>query len=250
MRLIFRRQSNAHRKPDFSIELIDWLLSTTDDLQPIAAPTLLPQMNPLFHNIMKTNSSLSFVRIATAVTALTLGAVALRAGPIYQGAIGAGWQINHYEPIGQSFTAEDANILSIGFNVWDVNLHAGPLDPITVSLYAGAGNGGTLLGSANLQGLVPNYNGWHYADFSFVSLTVGNVYTAFVEAVTARGAINGAGSNPYAGGQAYLQGGAVAHLDLTFHVVPGANNVPDTSVTAPLALVLAGLALVRRRRAA
>lgn len=181
--------------------------------------------------------------------ALFAAVAALHAGPIFQGTYNAGWQIDHFEPIGQSFTAEDANILAIGFNVFDVNQHVGPLNPLTVSLYDGAGMAGTLLGTADLQGVVPNYDGWLYADFSFVSLAVGNVYTASLSTLSARGGIRGANGDPYAGGTGYLFGGPQAGIDLMFHVIPGA-NVPDSSVALPFALTLAGLALARRRRLA
>ena len=50
-------------------------------------------------------------------------------------------QINYFEPIGQSFLAEDSNV-STAFNLTAINPHVENSDPLLFSLYEGDGLGG------------------------------------------------------------------------------------------------------------
>ena len=77
--------------------------------------------------------------------ALSFAAPPAISGVILQDQAIAQWQIQALEPLGQSFTAEDPNVL-IAFSFSDINL-SNPNLPITVNLLLGDGLGGALVGS-------------------------------------------------------------------------------------------------------
>ncbi len=107
------------------------------------------------------------------IAAMVMSLVAtVDAGLIIQERKSWGLQIRSFSPIGQTFTAEDAQIISIGFWVKDWNPSFGPID-LTVQLFQGVGTGGPSLGSAPIEGLSPGFDGFYDADFTSVSLTVG-----------------------------------------------------------------------------
>ena len=76
---------------------------------------------------------------------LLAGSVTVRAGVILQDEQDAAIQIHLFEPIGQSFTAEDSNI-DFAFFYDQFNVSS-PHDPFQVQLRDGDGLGGTVLGS-------------------------------------------------------------------------------------------------------
>ena len=87
-----------------------------------------------------------------------------------------------FSPLGQTFTAIDTDLISIGFAYSDIN-PGSPNEPITLRLYAGDGVGGTLLASRifTLPSVLPSTLDAPVivdTDFSGVSLTVGAIYTA------------------------------------------------------------------------
>lgn len=184
--------------------------------------------------------------LGLASLAIASFAATAAAAPILQEQGAAAYQIQYFSPFGQSFTAEDAHV-SIGFFILDFNApHAPDDDDVTITLYAGEGTGGAVLGSGDATGLTLGFQGWADVDFSSVALTLGSVYTAVISDDTIRWGVGAqASGNPYAGGQLYLQGDAFADGDARFRVLP--QQVPE-----PLTIVLAGLGLagfaVRRRR--
>jgi hypothetical protein len=160
--------------------------------------------------------------ILVVILIMTLTANA-KAGVIIQPQSNWGYQIKHYMWVGQTFTAEDALIKSIGFYVNEMNPHM-PFAPIWVDLFAGVGTSGTFLGRAQLEGIEPGYSGFYDADFTSVTLTVGQVYTATLLSSTDRAAVRGTyfepPPGPYAGGEAIFHGAPDPSRDLAFRVLP------------------------------
>jgi hypothetical protein len=131
--------------------------------------------------------------------------------------------ISFHQPVGQSFTAADTRISAIAFAFSDIN-PTFPNDPVTMSLYAGEGFGGTLLASVTqtLPAVLPGTSAtpeFFDFDFSGVELDVGSVYTVTTSNSPKVGVVYSQ-SNPYAGGVLYTPeyGGAVAEWDLNFRV--------------------------------
>jgi hypothetical protein len=166
------------------------------------------------------------------------------AGLISQTQANWGYTINYFMPVGQTFIAEDPLINSIGFNIGEANP---PLSfaPVLVSLYKGVGTGGTLLGQSPLSGLQPGYKRFYDADFRWVTLTVGQVYTATLSSTSARAEVRGTfnvpSPGPYAGGQAIFAGVLYPNRDLSFRVQP----IPEPATIGLLAL---GGMILRRRK--
>lgn len=152
-------------------------------------------------------------------------------------------QIYSYSGIGQTFTAEDSAIDSIGFYFIDMNPTYGPLS-LTINLYDGQGFGGSSLGS-QLFSLTDRFNGWYDVDFSFASLAVGSVYSVELVAPTQRWAVQ-VNQHSYASGVTigsaidYLGGNAIikdqirTNNDLRFRVTASETVI----VPEPLSSVL------------
>jgi hypothetical protein len=108
----------------------------------------------------------------------------------------------------QSFTAVVGRISSIGFFIWDANAFFGGLE-FTVTLFAGEGTGGAVLGSRTrtLASLQPNDRPITFVDFDFSGavLVPGQVYTAKIVSTSSRGAVCTSYflGDVYPGGQAY-----------------------------------------------
>jgi len=82
-----------------------------------------------------------------------------------------------YRPLGQTFTAEDSKISSIGFEVEGYSEYSST--QLTYELREGVGTNGQLLASANFT-LPTTFSGYADADFSSVTLTVGQLYTVMI----------------------------------------------------------------------
>lgn len=138
--------------------------------------------------------------------------------------------IDIVEAVGQSFLAEDASV-SIGFKIGDINTQFPNLG-LTMNLFEGSGMGGTLLGTV-FSTVPDSYDDFLDFDFSSVSLTPGNVYTASIEAPNYRWGVYSyywgtQYSDPYVDGTAFFYGSARIDEDLTFRVLPTA-PVPEPS---------------------
>jgi hypothetical protein len=170
-------------------------------------------------------------------------------------------QVEYFGPIGQSFTAIDDQLVSIGFKLGTLNASF-PNDPVTVDLYSGAGTGGTLLASDTLT--LPDYlDGTAFTDFDFsgTTLSVGGIYSAVVSIVgsSPHTGIGLSSADPYSGGAAFGQnlgdaGCNPGACDLAFQVVgtsaAGALPEPATWAMMILGFGAAGAALRQRRRTA
>lgn len=181
----------------------------------------------------------SIIAAAIAVVA----PLSVSAATIDLGLGGTTWQINAYEPIGQSFTAEDA---LVDIEYWIVSFNTQfPLESITANLYDGEGLGGSVVDTVTVDPL-GGFTGY-FKFFDNIALTVGSVYTI---ALTSPNPYWGAQSadQSYDGGTGFLSGAPVS-VDMAIRVTPDLSAVP---LPAGGLLLLGGLGLLgaakRRKR--
>lgn len=201
------------------------------------------------------------VTTGTAVSFAVMKANPVQAASIIQDQTNGAIQILHASSIGQTFTAEDAFIESIGFSIADfssfgedVNSSLVPNDfSITVKLYEGIGTNGTLVGSGVFNQLFDDFNGWADVDFTSVVLNVGNTYTAIVEDENFRWGVEYFDANAYLGGHVLSPSGRVGdaeNVDLRFRVLvretPTPTSVPEPGTVAGLSLL--GLSLFLKKK--
>lgn len=188
------------------------------------------------------------------IAALAIGGAAF-AGPIVQATSNTNMQIEFFEPIGQSFTAEDS---AVKFGLYIEPINAGfPLSGLHFRLLSGDGLGGGVLLDQTLSPAL-GFGGYLEFDLSTVALTLGNAYTVAVDVPGTSpywGANLNGGGNPYAGGQAYyndpnniLPGAATS--DFRFQVLPTIAAIPEPGTLVLAGLALAGLVATRRRQSA
>lgn len=130
-----------------------------------------------------------------------------------------------HQPVGQSFMAVDTRISAIAFAFSDIN-PSSPNDPVTMSLYAGEGFGGTLLRSVTmtLPAVLPSTSAppeFIDFDFSGTVLEAGSMYTiAVTTSNSPKIAVVYNANNPYAHGNTFspAYGGAIMEWDLNFRV--------------------------------
>jgi hypothetical protein len=203
--------------------------------------------------------TLASAALAGALVAGVLAAPASKAAIILQDYADLPIQANQYEPIAQSFTAEDEAILfAFYFQALDV---AAPNETMQLTLLAGDGTSGAQLATQTFT-LSPQFQGFYDVDFSSVALTIGLRYTAVLSVPGTSpywGVDLAFESNPYVDGRAYFTSSAMDYWnslrdDFRFRVTPTdgtdpePNPVPEPSSLALLALALGGLGLTARRR--
>jgi hypothetical protein len=156
-------------------------------------------------------------------------------------------QVKVASPIGQTFKAEDQHISAIGFWLIDFNPQYEYIS-VNIELFRGVGINGQSLGIESVKGLAPGFNGFYDADFSFVNLTPGEMYTAIVSSPNARPGLsyrewrsNGQilSPDPYIYGDCIMSGNIEYNYDAIFRVTP-----------EPATILLFGLgaALMRKRK--
>src|SRR5882724_4246360 len=152
----------------------------------------------------------------------------LWSGEIIQPQTRGSLDIAAFNPLGQTFTAEDSKISSIGFQVW-ANIDQYSSAQLTYELREGADPSGLLLASASFT-LPTTFSGYADADFSSVTLTVGQIYTVLLFASNPSFAVDWnqwaddtgpiPGRIDYTGGQAMVFGLLMPREDLTFRIDP------------------------------
>ena len=173
--------------------------------------------------------------------------VTAHAGLIIQNQKNMGTQIKDFYPMGQTFTAEDP-LVAIAFWVEEQPPLYGPvpeLANLTIELFEGVGTGGISLGSAPVEGLSSEFDGFYDADFSSVTLTVGQVYTAIISSDNVYASVSYKHADLYPGGVLIETGILKPDYDMAFRITP---------IPAPGAVLLGsiGVGLVgwlRRQRA-
>ncbi|MEJ1297462.1 MAG: hypothetical protein RPU64_07730 [Candidatus Sedimenticola sp. (ex Thyasira tokunagai)] len=145
-------------------------------------------------------------------------------------------QLNHFEPLGQSFTAIDTNVeAGLSFDV--MNGHLANDSAINYILYEGQGVSGAELASITFS-LEDTFSGIYMADFTSINLTVGSVYSLVASVVD---------SSPYWGlrGGTALDGGEAVYGGITNTVEDMQISVDGVSaVPVPAAVWLFGSALL------
>ena len=186
-------------------------------------------------------------KLISLITLLLLPTVANRAHGVTIGSTDgqSTSQINYFNPIGQTFQAEGTILESFAFHYLVMNGYL-PNVNITLSIYAGVGNGGTLIGAETLS-LDAAHNELHAANFSSLGsvFTIGNQYSAILTTTNAYWGIYSS-NNGYANGNAIQSGVAYASFDQRFSAT--FSSVPDKGSTVVLlGAGVVALAFARRR---
>ncbi|MBD8530717.1 MULTISPECIES: PEP-CTERM sorting domain-containing protein [unclassified Massilia] len=174
-----------------------------------------------------------------------------QAGIILQDKENISLQVNAFEPLGQSFIAEDQKI-KFAFYYKDFNPDT-PLETLRMRLLSGDGPSGIVLGSVEFS-LIAAFEGFFDVDFSGITLTVGSTYTALLDVPgnSPRWGVSAHKGDVYLNGSSYeLLGNLTAQDDMRFRVTPALETVPgevpEPASIAIFALGLAGLHIGRRK---
>ncbi len=169
------------------------------------------------------------------------------AGEIVQPQSSGALNLYDFAPLGQTFTAEDPRISSIG--VYISGGRTNFTTQLTYSLLTGAGIDGTLLGTSSIT-VTNSFRGYADVDFSSVTLTVGQTYSVLVTANNVNfladwnqiysdlGGDAFPGRIDYTGGESIVSGELNPNNDLTFRIEP----IPEPG--APALLLTAGFCLL------
>ena len=194
------------------------------------------------------------VLFGLAVIGLATAPQQTRAAVILQDEGASTFQIDVFEPIGQSFVAEDE---LVNFAFWYSVINPGsPNDPLEFRLYDGAGTGGPLLFTQGF-GLAENFDAFYDIDLSAIPLTIGQTYTAaaFIPGDSARWGLRASQDDPYADGRIFAAGNLSncgvddSACDARFRVTPRTVSVSEPGSLAILGLGLVGFSIARRRQA-
>src|SRR5215467_6336464 len=154
--------------------------------------------------------------------ALFASSIAANAGIIIQDQYSTILQVFYFQPVGQSFVAEDPNVL-VAFNYQCISCPFFPnTDALQMQMLRGAGLGGPVLATSAPFNLPDTFTGFFDVDFSALNLRVGEVYTAVLNVLGTSpywGVRGERRSNEYADGSAFF-GQPSEVLDLSFRITP------------------------------
>lgn len=176
----------------------------------------------------------------------TILPLAATAAPILQNQSTNSYQMQHWQPIGQSFTAEDSIVECIGIYIAPSNPSL-DLSGINFKLFEGEGFAGNIIQSEVFKPSA-GYTGWLDMNVKSVDFNVGSKYTIALSTYTPYWGILISSNDVYAGGQAYHANIAgqtnVDYKDLKFHV----NPVPIPAAIWLFGVGIASIVGFRRRK--
>jgi hypothetical protein len=153
----------------------------------------------------------------------------------------AGFSLNLviFAPTGQSFTADSADLNSIGMWTSTCNCPNDPPIQFQLTLLNGSGTSGTPVATRTATAAVSLF-GFLDFDFSGTILSVGQTYTVVMSQISPSPPSQGVGSqlynttDVYSGGIAFVSGQARPGLDFFLRVISsgGTSQLPDLSITS------------------
>ncbi len=180
------------------------------------------------------------LRIWLIALSLTLAGSLANAGPIlYSPLPGATVQVKTFEPVGQSFVAED-ELVEAGLHFSIINGTFDPTDPIRYDLYLGQGIGGSLVASVAFALTSGIDDFFHMEDFSSTPLMIGSTYSLVASVV---------GTSPYWAVTRSLEppaGTGIGDLFPSYRYALSVNPIPEPNTAVLLSLGLVGLGIRRR----
>ena len=207
---------------------------------------------------------------ALAVSAIAIPASAATTFEVRSGTDQRALTIASFQPLGQSFTATDTNLLSFGFRIQVLNANQ-PNTNLSLAIRSGTGNSGALIASSTLTPTgVPTDRTASWVDFALTGATLvsGQTYTALITSGNPRYALSyGPDINIYSqapqGVDAYAGGSLFAptyvasdptcntgRCDASFRFTADtpASAVPEASTWALLVAGFGGIGGALRRR--